>query len=316
MASLELCKALFKGMATYVPGLYKYLSRRATGGTVSARYCYSVWLRHLVMLHKSGFSSVPRAVAEIGPGDSLGIGLAAMLTGAESYFAFDVVLYANTKKNLEIFDELVGLFEKREKIPDAEEFPNVDPSLDSYEFPSHILTNQLLETSLRPQRLVSIRKAIVSSVPEGEINIKYIVPWADSDVIRDGTIDLVYSQAVLEHVNDLCSTYQALHRWLKPGGAMSHVIDFKCHDIASQWNEHWTYSDGIWKLIVGKRPYLLNRHPHSTHIEVMENCGFKIVCDIKNKGESKIERADLAKRFRDMTDDDLITRSAFIQASK
>lgn len=45
-------RALLIGMATFVPGL-RHMTGRRTGGTVSARYCYSVWLRHLSMLRRS-----------------------------------------------------------------------------------------------------------------------------------------------------------------------------------------------------------------------------------------------------------------------
>ena len=43
------------------------------GNTLRSRYCYSVWMRHLGYWskHKQG---VPRVVAELGPGSSLGIG--------------------------------------------------------------------------------------------------------------------------------------------------------------------------------------------------------------------------------------------------
>ncbi len=37
--------SILKGMATYIPGIYGLVSKY-TGGTDSARYCYSVWLRH------------------------------------------------------------------------------------------------------------------------------------------------------------------------------------------------------------------------------------------------------------------------------
>ena len=43
---------LLKGIATFVPGLYDP-KRGATGGSVTARYCYSVWLRHLRTVHAS-----------------------------------------------------------------------------------------------------------------------------------------------------------------------------------------------------------------------------------------------------------------------
>ena len=82
-------RATLAGLATYVPG-YEYLE--PTGGTSSARYCYSVWLRHLVMAYDSGLLQRPPAtVAELGPGDSIGIGLAALLSGARKYHALDVV---------------------------------------------------------------------------------------------------------------------------------------------------------------------------------------------------------------------------------
>ena len=37
-------RSMLSGIATYLPGATRV---RATGGTDSARYCYSVWLRHL-----------------------------------------------------------------------------------------------------------------------------------------------------------------------------------------------------------------------------------------------------------------------------
>ena len=60
-------------------------------------------------------------VAELGPGDSLGIGFSALISGADKYFAFDVVEHANASRNFEIFDELVSLFKNKEDIPDDKE---------------------------------------------------------------------------------------------------------------------------------------------------------------------------------------------------
>ena len=91
--SRPLLVALVKGVATYLPGL-ELLGGRYTGGTVSARDCYSVWLRHLTTAMTHGLKEHPRVVAELGPGDSLGTGIAALLTGAERLCAFDVVRYA------------------------------------------------------------------------------------------------------------------------------------------------------------------------------------------------------------------------------
>ena len=72
---------LIKGFATFVPGLNRLLQVR-TGGTGSARYCYSIWMRYLVMAYESGLPTRPDVAAELGPGKSLGVGCAALLSGA------------------------------------------------------------------------------------------------------------------------------------------------------------------------------------------------------------------------------------------
>jgi hypothetical protein len=69
------------------------LYNRSEARTLSARYCYSVFLRHLIMLDRVGAPTDPRVVAEIGPGASIGAGLAALLAGAETYYGFDIKAY-------------------------------------------------------------------------------------------------------------------------------------------------------------------------------------------------------------------------------
>lgn len=304
------------GMASYIPGL-KYIQekRGRTGGTDSARYCYSVWLRHLVMAHKNRLPTNPKIVAELGPGDSIGIGLAALVAGADQYFAFDVVAFAVAQKNLQVFDDLVLLFQKREPIPGDDEFPLVHPKLDSYQFPVEILTDERLNAALEASRLVCVRNSILDSQSR-ESMLRYIAPWSDPTILAANSVDMIFSQAVLEHVDDLPSTYQAMYSWLKTGGFISHEIDFKSHGTAVEWNGHWTYSHFIWKLIKGRRPYLLNREPHSTHLRLLKESRFKIVWDNPVYSESGITKEDLAAPFREFTKEDLCTSGTFIQATK
>src|SRR5262245_22309033 len=102
---------LIPGVAS-LPPISHILQEKAkgTGGSVSAEYCYSVWLRHLVTAAECGLNSDPKTVAELGPGDSLGVGLAALLSGAERYYALDVVEHANAAHNIVVLDALVELF--------------------------------------------------------------------------------------------------------------------------------------------------------------------------------------------------------------
>ena len=154
-------KAVLSGLATYVPG-YHYM--RPTGGTGSARYCYAVWLRHLILANKfRPETGVPGTVAELGPGDSIGIGLAALLAGVEKYDALDIVRYSDPASNLGVFDELVSMFQKREAIPNESEFPLMNPKLDNYEFPSYLISEESLDKALEPNRIADIRSSIEKS---------------------------------------------------------------------------------------------------------------------------------------------------------
>lgn len=316
-------KYLILGLGSLVPGYARLpvLSKAAsvsTGGTDSARYCYSVWLRHLVKAHENGLPTHPAAVAELGPGDSIGVGLAALLSGAQTYYAFDAVNYFNSTRNVQVFDELVELFCKRENIPDNREFPEVRPVLDSYEFPSDALTDAHLRDCLRRERAEAIREELLDFKRAQPRFIFYAAPWDEQTVLRPSSIDTVYSQAVLEHVNDLEGTYQSLFKWLKPGGIMSHVIDFRCHGCAEQWNGHWSYSDLTWKLIRGKRSWLINRVSHDIHLALLREHGFDVVYELREHAtlSSGIDRSRLAPAFRDISDEDLKTSGAFIQAVK
>ena len=310
-------------LATFVPGVTaipavqrKLLARRTgTGGTDSARYSYSVWLRHLVLAHANGLPTTLDAIAELGPGDSLGMGLAALLSGASRYFAFDVVAHANAERNLAVFDELVSLFRNRTPIPANDEFPRVSPRLDQYAFPTHCLTDARLDAALAPARIDQIRAALRDCTSPGSV-IQYRAPWQGDQFIQRGSIDMIFSQAVLEHVDDLRGVYRASRLWLKPTGFISHQVDLKSHGTSVQWNGHWTYSDTVWKVIRGKDSWLINRAPCSTHLRLLAEEGFRPVVEVRTSMPSSITRHDLARRFRDMPDEDLTTSGLFVQAVK
>jgi SAM-dependent methyltransferase len=299
---------LARGLATYVPGistLHRHVTR--TGGTDSARYCYSVWMRHLVMSYRNGLCARPPSrVAELGPGDSIGIGLSALMCGADCYYGLDALPLANLRRNLGIFDGLVELFRMRAAIPGDDEYPGVKPKLRSYDYPDGLLALP------DEQRIARIRRSIEDPVNPDSM-IRYVAPWWSPEVIQRGVVDMIFSQAVLEHVDDLESAYSAMRAWLAPGGWLSHQIDFRSHGTAQDWNGHWTYGDRTWCLLRGRRAFLINREPHSTHLRLLREAGFTVICDDLAHGPP-VERSRLAARFASMSDADLTTSGAFIQA--
>lgn len=311
-------KAVVYGLCTFLPFIGTYLlgprearRRCGIGGTPSARYCYGVWLRHLIHAQNCGLSGIPETVAELGPGGSIGCGLAALLSGCARYYALDVVKKVSVEDNLRVFDELVELFRLRSSIPDDHEFPEIYPLLESYDFPSSILDDESLSKALEERRIKRIRDAIA-----GGRMITYRAPWSDPAVIPERSVDLIYSQAVLEHVDDLSTTYRCMHHWIKPGGYVSHTIDFRSHGMSDAWNGHWVCSDLLWKVIRGRRSYLINREPCSTHMELLREYGFAVRRQIATPAVSAIHRSDLSRRFRGMHDSDLTTSRVFVVATK
>ncbi|MBN9459607.1 MAG: methyltransferase domain-containing protein [Burkholderiales bacterium] len=308
-------RSIAKGLATQVPFLARYANSRAAA-EVTGRYYYSVWLRHLRQVSHVCKDTNPKCVAELGPGDSLGLGLAAMLSGADRYYALDRLRFATSSRNLAILDELIELFRARAPIPGDDELPNVHPRLDDYRFPTDLLDGARLDRALESSRLQRIRRIVAGNrESDDELQIRYFAPWDDAAEVMPESVDWVLSQAVLEHVDDVPDAYENLMRWLRPGGLMSHRIDYSSHGITRDWNGHWTVSDLMWRLVRGQRAYLINRLPHSAHLQALKRSGFSILLDFRTEG-TPLARELLPKPFQSFTSEDLGTTGAFIVARK
>src|SRR5262249_52195406 len=237
-----------KGVLTWVPLLNVWRRRRAsTGGTNNPRYCYSVWLRHLVTLVPYGFQNKGARVGELGPGDSIGIGLAALLSGAGHYIGLDVLPFSAKADLKSIFDELIRLFSRKERIPDNSEFPRIRPQLESYEFPDYAID----WTGFR-ERVEQVRSEIKKGFRHSQM-VRYHAPWTAIADVASQSLDLIFSQAVLEYVAPLDEIYRAMYVWLKERHYASHVIDFSAHGLSPFWNGHWAYSNREWQMARGRR---------------------------------------------------------------
>jgi SAM-dependent methyltransferase len=316
VSTLPDVKPLLKGLLTWVPGVQRALyDRHAGGSTGSAAYCYGVWLKHLSLLWHQGMRAVPATILELGPGASLGTGLAALLSGAERHVAIDAIPLVRPEANLAVLRELLALFRARAPRP-ARSWPDYDDLLDERLFPSHILTEEALGRSLAEDRLASLVGAVEGLASGSPKSALRYGTWSDPDPLAPGEADLILSHSVLQHVADLDSVYRHCRRWLKPGGWMSHQVDFSAHGVTGVWNGHLRYGEHLWTLVAGRRPYFLNRQPCSAHLGLLSDHGFEVVSLIRNTRTDGVERAMLAPRWRDLPEEDLFTAGAFIQARK
>jgi hypothetical protein len=303
-------------------GLKSYLRVRptaylGTGGTISGAYCYSVWLRHLSLIAKHlGRPIHPATVVELGPGDSIGLGIAALLGGAETYIGVDILMHTSTQNNLRVFDEIVALYRQRADVPDDDAFPRMYPRLSSYRFPEYLFDGdgpRLTET-----RLAHIRSAV--SQPSASFGpVRYIVPW-NADSVAPNSVDLIVSQGVLQDMDhttrrdDLSVSIRAMTRWLKRGGVMSHQIDLSCPGGA-QWNHHWAYGDLAWSIVRGNRPYYKNRVSLSEYIKLFEAAGNRCV-GVERLVRDGLSRKATAARFQGLPDEDFSTAAALLVLAK
>ncbi len=308
-------KMLLRGLASFAPFATRLTLHRASG-SVCPRYCYSMWLRAFIRLHRTGLLSRVADVAEIGPGDSLGMGIAALLCGADHYYALDLKRWSDADRNAAVLDQLVELFRQRAPLPDNEEMPGSMPTLESYEFPHDILTDETIEATLREERIEAIRRSLMAGDPTGDgPGVTYVAPWQGTGTPAAESLDLVFSHAVLEHVDEIQTLYEQMWTWLRPGGLMSHVIDYKSHQLTRDWAGHWIIPEWQWKLARGRRRFLISRLPHSGHVAAIEQAGFRVV-DVDRKEAETVSRSDLAPRFQHLTDEDLCTAGACIMAVK
>ena len=285
-----------------------------TGGTVSARYCYSVFLRHRVIAAQYGLKTMPDSVVELGPGDSLGIGLMALLTGSRRYIAIDAVRHASTGVNLEVLDGLVALLQRRAPIPADEDCIEIRPALESYAFPHQLFDDATLNAALDSARLDTIRRSLTDEHDGGAI--QYLAPFGAMDGIPPASVDWIFSQAVMEHVDIPRETYRQCFRCLKSGGMMTHQIDFRSHETAPEWNGHWKYPQWLWRVMHGRRPWFVNRLPHSAHIKMQREAGFDILCDKQERRDDGMTRNQLAAKFKQLSEDDMRIVGAMLAARK
>jgi hypothetical protein len=309
--------ALAKGAATYIPFAYSLLGqKRMTTAGVTAYYCYRVWLKHMLLVDEISGRSVPSVVAELGPGDTIGVGIAALLSGACRYIGIDARRFMDADASASIAQEMVTLFRTRKPFPTTGclEFRHL---LDEQSFPSGLLDAGRMVECLSDERVTAVLAEMQAAMAGNASSmIAYRAPLSDPSVVDDNLVDLLISHSVLEHVVDLRQTLSNAFRWLKPGAFTSHLFDLTSHGIVSGWDEHRIFSDRAWKLIVGKRPFMINRLPYSAIIAIFGECGFRVLRADRMQMPTTLKRSSLSESWRAASDDDLSTYSGYVIAQK
>ena len=158
------------------------------------------------------------------------------------------------------------------------------------------------------------------SIKNQNKNNSQIFYFNDKDIynnkVSKDSIDLIFSQATMEHIDNVSNEYKSMKYLLKPEGLISNSIDFRSHGYASTWDKHWEYSDLYWKLLRGKRPYLINRLPLSEHLRLMEIYNFSVIDEQTIKANSNINNRSSNKNFINFKEYDFTASVSYILGRK
>ncbi len=125
--------------------------------------------------------------------------------------------------------------------------------------------------------------------------------------IPDGSVDFIWSQAVLEHVRkaDFLDTLRELRRILGSHGVCSHRIDLTDHLSGSLNNLR--FSDRTWEsAFFSSSGFYTNRIGYSEMLRLFEDAGFDVeVCGINRWSSLPVARRNLAPPFKDLPEDGL-----------
>jgi len=272
-------RILAKIVLSNLPFSYSFWSKVGLfrhGSMDDSSYAWTVLKKHASILNEnSGWKAI-----ELGPGDSLLSAFLSPAVGSSGLTLVDAGDFAH--KDWSLYKSQIS------------QFATANPSLDVVDFTKEKEINDAL-------------KSVGSSYyTEGLISLKSL---------NTGSFDLIYSQAVLEHVrkHEFEDMISECYRLLKIGGIMSHVVDFKDH-LGGGLN-NMRFSSSFWEKesFAQSSGFYTNRIRLSQMVSICEGVGFSVT--VKNKrywNVSPIKRNKLATEFKNLSDDDLLVSGAHL----
>ena len=125
----------------------------------------------------------------------------------------------------------------------------------------------------------------------------------------DGTVDVIVSRAVLEHVNDLEASMVDMSRALRPEGQAIPLVDLKSHGMHRQnILDFLSWSPTLWNLMHSNKG-VPNRIRVGRYREIVDRLAFT---DVRFEATKTADletirsvRPQLALQFSELSDDEL-----------
>lgn len=216
-----------------------------------------------------------KTLLEYGPGDLPGVALLMVAHGAEKVWCVDrFPMMRLSEKNIAVLRDLLG---------------------------------RLSGEALRRARACFVR----SGDPESGFDparIEYRVRASGLSGLEH-CVDMVYSRAVLEHVDDLPATYADMKSALAPDGVAIHLVDLKSHGLHKNNPLDFLACPGwLWKLMFSHKG-VPNRWRRVHHRLAAEQAGLHLTkmatTTTADMTDIKQVRPHLASQFRGLEDQEI-----------
>lgn len=161
-----------------------------------------------------------KTLMEYGPGDLPGVAALMVARGAEKVYCVDRFPLVNlSEKNARVLSQLIDSSQGAERDRLLSCLADADDPAAGFD-PRHI------EYVVRPSGLSGLREAV----------------------------DMVFSRAVLEHVNDLEATFADMTAALKPGATGIHLVDLRSHGLhKANPLDFLAWSTALWDLMYSEK---------------------------------------------------------------
>ena len=150
-------------------------------------------------------------------------------------------------------------------------------------------------------------------------NAKYMTSGInDLKKLDNDSIDYIFSHSVLEHVrlSEIDQLISQMYRVIKPGGIISHNINYKDHLNESLNNLR--FSSKTWESdLFANSGFYTNRIPAIKMHSMFKNVGFKILRENFGKWDKlPIPRQKISDEFKAFSDEELINCTSSFIAQK
>jgi len=255
-------------------GIYAFWQRFGLfkhGSMDDLSYSYRVFSEH--MEKSEAYPLVGKILIEIGPGDGLSTAVIAASYGASSILIDESDFVT---KDTNYLMSLCNFLKKKGLSP-----PNIE---------SNDTINEILI----------------------KCNSKYLINGVESfSEISDESIDIIFSQAVLEHVNrsDFFKMSEECYRVCKSEGVCSHQVDLRDH-LGGGLN-NLRFSHEVWESKFFKKSgFYTNRIQHDEIIKIFSDVGFACYKIAINRwSKLPLAKKKLSHEFKDLAMQNLTVKS-------